>query len=527
MEITLQKPKSSKKTKTKRVIAEQELKVQDANEMEANEELGNWEDLHVQATQIENLYPSAPVGPMILDPMPIFYPSQPLMVMDQVPVEYTEMVKQRMEYPSSPMYQETLNIYPSQVSHRDMMDKDKLLQSLYQNRTEIEFEQDYHEFKSKQYKADINDEFYEKLLVFEQYNKELQDERNKLVELGVRIEKFKSKFWKLSKYPVKLSERCPDGNLLTHVYSNEQASFLEQDKEEFERLFAARRAIVYLDIPKSMFLAQAAKIWIKHHLSTIMDGDFANCLSKVQNKAVQIIDLGRHQKELSRLMSILNTLFFFETKKGGSEYEADKQFIYEVRKWISFVCIAVNLSGHQSFNRRVLLHILRTPGVGQWGASMVLFPTPVVFSEIELYHYAVCLKAFLGPVQELEELLEAHEMEKTVLKVDLKRLESEDWIVIDEEIFNVNMIPDMKVVLLMESDYEALICQFNVLQNFQFYFSRLLSKSKELGVSSSLAFGDAFMKAISVCYHFIGIIARYFNYLTKILAIYSCFIFEI
>ena len=314
MELQRPKPKP-KKTKSKRIISELELQVQDMAFVDNVEDIGNWEDLHVEPQQFENLYPSAPAAPISIIDDDVIYPSQPLMIMDQLPEQYIDLVKNRIQYPSAPVFEEVLNTEPSFecIGNEVEEDREIVVTNLFKNETEIEFDNDYKEFRNNQSIPDEDDPFYRRVLVFEQNLKELQSERIRLSELTIRIEKFKARFWKLSKYPLKLTEKCPDGNLLTHVYSNEQASFLDQDRDNMENLLQAKRGIFYVDIPKSMFLAQSSKVWIKHHLNKVFDQKLGKELSKIQAKTNHIINLCDFESEMEQLSQILNTLFYFET----------------------------------------------------------------------------------------------------------------------------------------------------------------------------------------------------------------------
>ena len=492
--MELQKPKSYKKSKSKRIIAEQELKVdKDVGD------LGTWEDLTVQASQLELLYPSAPSAPTVLDPAPIVYPSKPMIIMDQIPLHYQDFVKQKIE----PTLPPTTNI---ELKSPGIEEKDALLENLFVNEVEQEFNHDFDDFRSNLYRAEVGDVFYERLLVYEQYNKELHVERTKLNQLNLQIEATRSRFWMLSKFPVIMSEKCPDGILLTHAYSNEQASFSEMQKAELISLLDGRRRIVYLTIPKCMYLAQSAKIWIDNHLNAVFVGELSEILNKKQKKSSQIIDFAKYETQFKSAIDKINTLFIFETRGSISNAESDKRLLGNIRNWITQLSVAISLSGYQAYVRRVLLYILRTPGVGAWSSPVFYFELPTTFSEVNLSHYLICLKAFLGPVQELQELLESREIDKVVEKFGLKELESEDWIVVDD-VFTTNST-ELKVVLLKENDYEVLIKQFNIIPILRFFLENLFTVVEGIGITASLECGAAVMKLVSVCYHFIRIIFR-------------------
>ena len=204
-------------------------------------------------------------------------------------------------------------------------------------------------------------------------------------------------------------------------------------------------------------------------------------------------------------MESLDVLFVFERKRTAH----DATFYKDIHEWISLLAGCIFRTGNISLNRRVLLHILRTNGIASWGASLVSFPLPVTFSEVFLDNFLVSLKAFLGPIEELEELLGPKRREETLQRESIQRAEGEKWIVVEDGLFNN---PNSKIpnsIILLEQDYIALLGQFNLISSFRYFVRYYFLESIGLkGDFSTVLYGNLIMKAFSIAHQISSILSR-------------------
>lgn len=149
-------------------------------------------------------------------------------------------------------------------------------------------------------------------------------------------------------------------------------------------------------------------------------------------------------------------------------------FIKDCKMWLTYVI--ATLSGSFSFvdYRIILLHVLRTKGIGTWGVIFIQWNDSYDWNDDVLEHYLISLTCLLSPVEELESKVKSKLESIAFLEEQLQKLEREDWIVVHED-----DLPDdvtfkrsashatLKSIILLESDYLGLVSQFRVKDVFE------------------------------------------------------------
>ena len=218
--------------------------------------------------------------------------------------------------------------------------------------------------------------------------------------------------------------------------------------------------------------------------------------------------VSQNDTELKEIMKSLDVLFVFERKRSFQEkYESN--FQESIHNWISLLAGCIFRTGNILLNRRALLHILRTNGISKWGTALINFPQPRTFSEVFVDNYLISLKAFLGPIEELEELLGPKRLEEIHEKQSIKSNEGGKWIVVDEGIFKPSFSSVPNSIILTEEDYIGLLRQFDVISKFQYFVSFYFLESVSLtDPFTSIAVGNLIMKGFSIAHQILGSLSK-------------------
>jgi molybdopterin converting factor small subunit len=252
------------------------------------------------------------------------------------------------------------------------------------------------------------------------------------------------------------------------------------------------------------------KLEIQKRLNQSLPQDLFQLIKLMESKPNQIIDFSPYITELDQLLKYLDTFFFFERKSVS--VSNSPVFQADLRNWITQLCTILNWSGSFAYGRRIMLHILRSPGVGAWGSNLFTWTLPNVLTDVYLNHYLLCLEAFLGPVEELEELLGQQEEEKKTVKKQMQELETDNWIVVDDDEFLTSK--ESNTTLLHEADYIALFPQFNVPVLFEFFVRTYTLQAMNVH-GTSIQFGNEIIKTFAIAHRILSFFARALSLLPK------------
>nr|KAJ3421393.1 hypothetical protein HK105_003672 [Polyrhizophydium stewartii] len=429
------------------------------------------------------------------------------------------------------------------------------------------------EFRGRINHLDLGDPFYEKVLLYETAFKNAGRIHSQLHALRLSAKNLSGRLWSLSRVPKTASAVCSDGRQVTHTYTDEDAVVNAKVEADLVSAWSQARVLFNVHLSKALFETKMSKIWIQNSLDSFMARHFQAALQAMQASPFAFIEgweaLSHVDQDVSQLLHYLDVLFAFErhnhsrgasrsgqalstttapsatplrplvaptassmdaspngtnvaasaagTQSASSQalHEEQSAFTKDVRAWIAFIVAVVIRCGGPVAHRHILLHVLRCPGIGSWGAHFVQWPLPQRWTEAWATQYVVALRALLGPIEELEEA-EAHRVsEMAFVRANLKRLEVEDeWVVVDEQLF----IPSAprSVVCLSEDDYIRLFRQFNlpaVFENLIFHciaehtsaLHRKSAASDKLQGPSSFVFLFAFANRV------LGLIGRSFD----------------
>ena len=230
----------------------------------------------------------------------------------------------------------------------------------------------------------------------------------------------------------------------------------------------------------------------------------------------QDIHLDRYIGKINQLSHMLNVLFHF-VKKEIPVMPGMLTFRKDVESWIFQIAGSLHYCRHQPSNRKVLLHLLRTPGIGGWGATLLHFPLPSSFTTDYLDNFLVCLQAFLGPIEEMEDILGPKRTEFAMVRENMYKMEhNQQWVVIEDSIFDVPPPAIQSSILLLQSDYMSLLRQFNAIEVLRFFLRYYFAKVNSMNEPfSSQVVGNILMTGISLAHAIFKIFARSFHVIPR------------
>ncbi|KAJ3252035.1 hypothetical protein HK103_001872 [Boothiomyces macroporosus] len=488
MEMMMERPKQKKK-KPKRIIKEIQAEpietspeiISPTEEPDIHlttledaepgvEELHSWEDLHQQAFDIQQMYPSAPVGPIFEEPA-IEYPSIPLMTMD---VPESDIL-----YPSAPIFDEFIDLQPTAPMVIPEPIPATTLEQIYVNPIMTSYKEFVNDFRVSMNAGNDDDDFYRRIRNYKVSLTEIEQIKSQISLLQMKIKNCTSRLWTLSQTPVQIKQTCPDSWTVHHVYMNETANYNQNIEHELKQMQLQLKRLCYINLVEYT--------WIRNHIDEALDGEFGNYINSIQNsnhfETLQANCLVQQEE----IMHMIDVLFVFEraqdmssskdlasSSKDGMEEKVQTEpaspekdslngvipsnFKTVVREWIILLATSIYLTGQYFHHRHLLLHYLRTPGIFSWGSVLLQYPVQIHYSESFMDHYLVCISALLGPIEEIEELLAPKLLQQELIAQDMKKLENDLWIVVDEE-FKKQTMNAPKTIILSEDDYLALIRQ--------------------------------------------------------------------
>jgi hypothetical protein len=262
--------------------------------------------------------------------------------------------------------------------------------------------------------------------------------KHKIRDLQARSKQLLARVWSLSRTTQTVQQKDPDGWIVKHNYMDEEAVYNLPVESDLVKTLEGLRSLILLEFPSVSFNSKISRLWIQTYIDQHLYGEFGNLVMQRQSNrsffGERFSQYGAHVKHLTRMLDIL---FHFEQVKHGSDTVQSTFFQKDVRGWIVHLATCLIFAGGFDNHRHLLLHVLRTPGIGQWAPALVQFPTLNVYSQPYFDHYLVSLGAFLGPVKELEEQLQTHDLQKSVMRTSLKTLADEgEWIVVPEIVFS-------------------------------------------------------------------------------------------
>ncbi|KAJ3317662.1 hypothetical protein HDV06_001319 [Boothiomyces sp. JEL0866] len=492
------------------------------------EELHSWEDLHQQAFDIQQMYPSAPVGPIFEDPA-IEYPSIPLMTMD-VP-------ENDILYPSAPIFDEFIDLQPT----APMVIPDPIpattLEQIYVNPIMTSYKEFVNDFRVSMNAGNNDDDFYRRIRNYRVSLSEIEQIKSQISVLQMKTKNCTSRLWTLSQTPVQIKQTCPDSWTVHHVYMNETANYNQNVESELKQMQLQLKRSCYINLVEALHKSKVEYTWIRNHIDEALDGEFGSYINSIQNSRNYETLQANCLVQQEEIMHMIDVLFVFEraqdmsaskdfassnketsledTKAGIEGKSPDKEISNEfipsnfkivVREWIILLATSIYLTGQYFHHRHLLLHYLRTPGINAWGSILLQYPVQIHFSESFMDHYLVCISALLGPIEEIEELLAPKLLQQEMIAQDMKKLENDLWIVVDEE-FKKQSINMPKTIILSEDDYLALIRQFNIVGQFNHFVSHFFSLAAN---SNSVGMGNLVMKGFAVAHNIFSILTRSF-----------------
>ena len=202
---------------------------------------------------------------------------------------------------------------------------------------------------------------------------------------------------------------------------------------------------------------------------------------------------------------------FLKLENIDKDLSQNNAFINDCKTWLSHIIAC--LIGSFSFNdsRMVLLHVLRTKGIGGWGLFFIQWNDSYGWDEDTLEHYVISLTCLLSPIEELESRIKSKLESIAYLEEQLKMLEREDWIVVHDDdlpseaaLKRSNSRISLKSIILLENDYLGLLAQFKL----KSIFEALCSKENQEDGNSNL-------KLISVGHHLSLVLIRVIHIMPK------------
>ncbi|KAJ3043137.1 Ectopic P granules protein 5 [Rhizophlyctis rosea] len=365
---------------------------------------------------------------------------------------------------------------------------DTILAQLHHNVVLAEHVKVVEEFRNSANTVIAGDEFYEHVREYEAAFVQTQKAKLRVQAFQSETHNIVSRIWTLKKETQKVEASCGDGVRLTYTYTSETALYDEAVTELLKECLTKVRGQIYKDLTGNQFQAKLAKLWIQNYLDELLYqmpllSQHVEPASPLQSPSLRpaILAKSTSEDDAGKLKHCLNVLFSFErkTNKAGSGTGEGTQadsgavavnasaFGRDVRGWITHLMSALLKVATLYDHRFILLHVLRCVGIGQWGASFVQWHPPSQWSDQWIDHYMTSLYAMLGPIEELEEVLQEKEAEIGHVKETLKKLEETDWVVVEDE--DVGREPPARVsTFLGEEDYLSIMEQFNVVETFRY-----------------------------------------------------------
>ncbi|KAJ1544489.1 hypothetical protein HK405_008596, partial [Cladochytrium tenue] len=349
---------------------------------------------------------------------------------------------------------------------------EEVLVGLYQNYELAQHAQVVEEFRHATKRSIRRDFFFDRVNEYYTTLIEAARARARVKSLQAASAAATGRLWVLRKQAGQAEDRCTDGNRVSHTYASEEAQYGDDEGRELDTQLRAVRREVNSAHKSARFAAKMSKLWVQNYI----DG----FLSAGAGRAV-----GSNPAGAETLRHCLDVLFFFERRWRETDEAAEARdegeasgFLRDVRGWITHLISALLEVATLRDHRYILLHVLRTAGIGAWGRGFVQWHPPTVWSSDFLDHYLTALHAFLGPVEELEEEVHLRDVEKAFVKEDLRRLNETDWVVVDEAEVGAPS-RTLAVTILSEDDYLALFGQFNPQAVYMSFLKACLSEHRQ------------------------------------------------
>lgn len=237
--------------------------------VQEKEELGSWEDLHDQATNLEAMYPSAPSTYVLEFEEPnvlVSFPA-PLLTMDKSNTDAMNyeslLANHSLLYPSAPEFNEDhldLNNASAPLFETSQLEwnplPSEILEGIYSNPLELEHLETVTAFLNSVNVASDENPFYRRLREYELSLLEIDDTRIKIRREAGAIEMIAKKYWTLTREPVTVREYCPEGWKLSHTFINEKAVMHSALDINFENAFHNLKSIVYVDFARVSYASK-------------------------------------------------------------------------------------------------------------------------------------------------------------------------------------------------------------------------------------------------------------------------------
>ena len=362
---------------------------------------------------------------------------------------------------------------------------DLLLDNHYPNTLDTLHEETMLAFQNFSLNTSFDHELYRKLIQYSEFHSEALRIKSKLDPLQMVSKTLLDRAWKLNRTISKIEGKCPDNWKVVHTFFNEEAVFGVQTKNEIDINLSEIRHCVLKQYPVAIFNSKTAQIWIQDHIDNALL-DIHELRERDLSHLFGCSDK-RNDVVMKNICILIDILFSFEKLHyvtieifNFQDHERDSanfsSFENNLRTWISHLATCLLRIGNFFHHRHLLLHILRTPGIGTWGSSFVQWPIPYLYSSDFIDHYLVSFGAFLGPIDELDEQLKNHDLKKQMMKMSLKAFHDEgDWIVVPDVQFDFSSRDDSRLVLLEEDDYICIFRQFRLPEIVEFFFSYHIS----------------------------------------------------
>ena len=224
------------------------------------EELGSWEDLHAQVSDLDNLYPSAPAGPILEFEEPkilVSFPQALLTMTVESQVGLSATAQTDTLQPSAPEFPEDhvdLMVNASAPSFKvdlasinwNPMPVD-VLEKIYVNSAEPAYSSNVNNFRNAVNSANHDNEFYRKMREYQFSLLELEEIKKKIVSDCRSIQVLTSKYWTLKREPKTVKDYCPDGWSVSHTFIDETPVLHSELDIRFENAFHEVKKTAYID----------------------------------------------------------------------------------------------------------------------------------------------------------------------------------------------------------------------------------------------------------------------------------------
>ncbi|KAI9209867.1 uncharacterized protein BJ171DRAFT_485419 [Polychytrium aggregatum] len=357
------------------------------------------------------------------------------------------------------------------------------------------------------------DEFYEHLCQYERASVESQKSMIQIKALNDTANSTSSRIWSLKKHSEGIERVCVDGVKLMHNFTSEVAIFSDTAATQLQDTLDSLRQEIHSNCIRVCFDAKLSRLWIQNFIdefltesplfSLVGDGSSATAsmdsnLDKGSRGGLGDVSTEAFDEQVGTLKHYLDVLFDFEVRMHAAHlgsHAADKHvptalaspqpddesranystFLKDVRGWITHIVGALLRVARPIDHRFLLLHALRCKGVGQWGAGFIQWHIPTPWIDDYWDNYLATLYGFLGPVEELEEQRQTHELEEFQFIQKLKKLEESDWVVVIQSEYDPDA-PRFLVTNLSEDDYLSLLHQFKICEFYSVFVQTCLGR---------------------------------------------------